>query len=467
MNKSIVLFCDGTWNKPEDEHGLVHPTNVLRFLRLLKPRDNEQHQVVYYDTGIGTGGPWDKYMGGAFGLGISDNIMDAYRFLTNNWAEGDRIFMLGFSRGAYTVRSLAGFIHFMGLLHKESMPAFPLCYSYYKAFSKDRPGMKQAELVESLRTTIREAHRRPPIHFLGVWDTVGALGVAIPGLQSLSRNWVGFHNTQLSSTIQHAVHALAIDETRSQFQPNLWTYPADPVEADEEANGPAAGADQVLQVWFPGAHSDVGGGSADSDISDQALTFMIAQARRHGLQFYEAAGDVAPDSPPVKWVINDEYKGVYRLTSRYYRPIGDQQRMDAGLELAVNEKIHESTIQRLHAGGTFQNGDCLREALRDGMAIYYERDAARITLPGNGKTGSIIHVDFGAGSETGSQKQRLPCKILDYSDRGARIDCGDTAALRPGNVVQFQTDDQRVRSATVRWQHDSTAGIQFNETPAA
>src|SRR5690606_19846103 len=144
MNKSIVLFCDGTWNKPEDELGLVHPTNVLRFMRLLQPKDSQQHQIVYYDTGIGTGGAWDRYVGGAFGLGISCNIMDAYRFLTNNWAEGDRIYMFGFSRGAYTVRSLAGFVHFMGLLHKESMPAFPLCYQYYRAFKEDRPALKQA-----------------------------------------------------------------------------------------------------------------------------------------------------------------------------------------------------------------------------------------------------------------------------------------------------------------------------------
>ncbi|GAA3978837.1 DUF2235 domain-containing protein [Allohahella marinimesophila] len=464
MSKSIVLFCDGTWNKPEDEHGLVHPTNVLRFMRLLKPKDNNLHQIVYYDTGIGTGGVWDKYVGGAFGLGISNNIMDAYRFLANNWAEGDRIFMLGFSRGAYTVRSLAGFVHFMGLLHKESMPAFPLCYQYYRAFSEDRLEMKQAQLVESLRETISQANRRPPIHFLGVWDTVGALGVTLPGFQRLSRGWVGFHNTQLSSTIRHAVHALALDETRSQFAANLWTYPADPSTAEAGSPSPSIVSDQVLQVWFPGVHSDVGGGYPDSDISDQALAFMIAQARRHGLQFYESSAELAPSSAPEHWLINDETKGIYRLSPRHHRPIGDQQRLEAGLELAVNEKIHESTVQRLNAGGSFQNGDRLREALRDGMAIYHERDAARITLPGTGKSGSIIHVDF-SGSSDG--EQRLACKILDYSDRGARIDCSESAALRPGKVVQFQTEDQRVRSATVRWQHDSTAGIQFNETPAA
>lgn len=176
MSKSIILCCDGTWNKPETEHEQITPTNVLRLVRSIRPRADSRDQVVYYDSGVGTGGLWDKWVGGAMGVGLSDNIMEAYRFLVNNWAEGDKLYFFGFSRGAYTVRSLAGLIHVAGLLPKYLMPHFPLLYSYFRTPPSERFNHPAHAKVAELLRTVDALQRRPPIDFLGsgirsvLWD---------------------------------------------------------------------------------------------------------------------------------------------------------------------------------------------------------------------------------------------------------------------------------------------------------
>ncbi|MYF06662.1 MAG: DUF2235 domain-containing protein, partial [Rhodospirillaceae bacterium] len=177
--KRLVICCDGTWNEPDQE---VHdnpadetePTNVLKIVRGLAPVDGEQvPQVVYYDTGVGTQGPLDKYVGGGLGGGLSENIQQAYRFIANNWREGDELFLFGFSRGAYTVRSLAGFIGVAGLLRKENLRLLPEAYALYRL----QPDKRDNSMVRKRLESAGEPSRRPvPIRFIGVWDTVGALG---------------------------------------------------------------------------------------------------------------------------------------------------------------------------------------------------------------------------------------------------------------------------------------------------
>ena len=273
-NKRLVICCDGTWNEPlekvEDPADETEPTNVLKVVRGVAPTDQKGFpQIVYYDAGVGTEGWFDKVVGGAFGKGLSQNVKQAYRFIANNYTEGDELFLFGFSRGAYTVRSLAGFIGAVGLLPKKHLRRVPDAYALYRIPPSNRAESKPRKYLEGLCPKPRQSI---PIKFIGVWDTVGALGVPTPGLRRITKRWVRFHDTQLGPNVRHAYHALAIDERRRPFQPNLWTDPPKPRQTIE-------------QVWFCGVHSNVGGGYRDTGLSDITLAWMVARARSHGLEF--------------------------------------------------------------------------------------------------------------------------------------------------------------------------------------
>jgi uncharacterized protein (DUF2235 family) len=261
VGKTIVVCCDGTWNKADQ----TDPTNVEKFFRAVPELGGRQ--VVRYVDGVGTGpGAFDKYVGGIFGLGLSARVLAAYKHVAENYEDGDRIFLVGFSRGAYTARSTAGMIRNVGVLK----PGFRDDKHYRRAMSlyrnrtnnSKKPGGRKA--IE-----FRRRHSYSPrIEFLGVWDTVGRLGIPIGGFRLfhfISRRWL-FHDTTLSSTVAAAYQALAIDERRRPFKPSLWTL-------SETAKKPDA--EQVVeQVWFSGVHSNVGGGYADSGLSDITLNWM-------------------------------------------------------------------------------------------------------------------------------------------------------------------------------------------------
>jgi uncharacterized protein (DUF2235 family) len=268
MNKKIIICCDGTWNKPEDDKPGRVPTNVLKLVRAIQPTDSGgNNQIVYYDQGIGTGGFFDKYIGGATGKGISGNIKEAYRFLANNFNEGDEIYCFGFSRGAYSVRSLGGLISTIGILPKSDLDKLTMAYNYYKKHPDKRKKYKYYdEIKELMKNTIKVR-----IKFMGVWDTVGALGAPTPLLGWLTRKlWVRFHDTT-SRNIDYAYHALAIDERRGPFAPGIWT------QCDD--------CKEMKQVWFSGAHSNIGGGYKDAGLSDLTFDWMLKMAENCGLEF--------------------------------------------------------------------------------------------------------------------------------------------------------------------------------------
>ena len=268
-SKNIVVCCDGTWNEPDE-----HPTNVVKLMRALRPThpDSGRSQIVYYDEGVGTHWGLDKVLGGALGIGLSENIKQAYRFIANNYEDGDRIYCFGFSRGAFTVRSLGGLLGAVGLLPKIELDDFGRAYAYYRLKQEERKGAKGQELLKRLhpRSDVR-------IHFMGVWDTVGALGIPLSFLRGVGRSKYAFHDTELGRSVTHARQALAIDERRGDFAPAIWTAPADR-DLDKQT---------LEQVWFVGAHSNIGGGYEDSRLSDIALIWMIEQAEAQGLAFDE------------------------------------------------------------------------------------------------------------------------------------------------------------------------------------
>ncbi|HEY0086225.1 MAG TPA: DUF2235 domain-containing protein, partial [Allosphingosinicella sp.] len=273
--KRLVFSFDGTWNRLD----APCPTNVLLTAESVLPIDrNGVAQLNYYDQGVGTGGSADYFTGGMLGRGLTENLADAYLNLVFNYMPGDEIFIFGFSRGAFSARSFAGLIKNCGIVRREHANKTKQAIALYRSRrDDDAPWSDKAGAFRA-----EYAHALPEIQYLGVWDTVGALG--IPNHLRMARLFNGkyrFHDYSLSSMVRSARHAVAIDETRRAFEPSLW----DNFEALNRAAGkdPEAADAPYQQKWFPGVHSAVGGGLPERGLSDQALEWIWAGARQAGL----------------------------------------------------------------------------------------------------------------------------------------------------------------------------------------
>lgn len=328
--KRIIICCDGTWNRADQQHNDVPcPTNVVKLAYRITKRDPESvPQIVFYDQGVGTGNLVDRLTGGAFGHGLEENIFDAYRFLIANYEPGDEIFLFGFSRGAYTARSVAGMIRKCGILDRGHVGLYVRALAMYRdpiVHPDDSPATR---FRASYSCTGSDAI---PIRCIGVWDTVGSLGIPLRGLRSLTRRRHDFHDTELSGTVEFAFHALAIDEQRAPFEPTLWLEKPKPNQL-------------VSQTWFPGVHSDVGGGYATSDLSDISLQWMMDNAELAGLHFDSAVMDSRPLSQNAAGKRHDSKTGLYRLTRGISRVIGTDRSVT----------VHPSAIERWDAMPTYR-----------------------------------------------------------------------------------------------------------------
>jgi uncharacterized protein (DUF2235 family) len=272
MKKRLVVLCDGTWNSADKPA----VTNVCKLREAVdEDRDAAIPQIVKYEPGVGTR-PWERVRGGAFGAGLSRNVRECYEFLVDHYDPGDELFLFGFSRGAFTARSLGGLVRNSGILLRENRGRVKDAYRLYRSRKAgDAPS-------EDAAKRFRERHSHPDadITFVGVWDTVGALGIPtyrfrLPGI---SRRWT-FHDTTLSRVVHNAYHAISIDERRKPFVPTLWVK-----KVDEHGNVEEPPEHQTIeQVWFAGVHSDVGGGYPESDLSDIPLRWLTDRARECGL----------------------------------------------------------------------------------------------------------------------------------------------------------------------------------------
>ncbi|MBD2491156.1 DUF2235 domain-containing protein [Aulosira sp. FACHB-615] len=315
--KRLVICCDGTWQQLTN----AYPSNVVKLAQSVKPTANDGvPQIVFYDEGIGTEN--QKILGGATGLGIDRNIEDCYRFLVLNYVPGDEIYLFGFSRGAYTVRSLAGMIYCSGLLDR---PHITKAHEAYELYRKRNVKPKDKEAVD-YRNKYGD---RVPITLIGCFDTVGALG--IPGLAAFKKvhdqlnQRYRFHDTTLNKDIQNALHAMAIDEIREIFD-------VTPMKPHPEAEN-----QRVIQKWFPGEHGCVGGGTEEhSGLSDAALQWMIDSVGDLGLGL-EFDPNVIPTG------INPNYKCEFKNDPGFFKLAGIKLR-DVGDAI---EELHDSTINRL------------------------------------------------------------------------------------------------------------------------
>lgn len=289
--KNIIICSDGTWQSPESDTA----THILRIARGIAPEDAAGNkQVVFYDWGVGSDG--NPLTGGATGKGIDKNILDCYRFLVHNYDDGDAVYLFGFSRGAYTVRSLAGLIGNCGILRREHAGRAAQAYLLYRRRSRaSAPGSSKAAAFRRDYAVAGGGR----VHFVGVFDTVGALGIPAPFLGSLGTSRYLFHDTEPGDIINHARHAVSIDENRQDFEPTLWT--------------PKAGVD-LQQVWFAGVHTDIGGGYPNRALGDYAGQWLAREADTCGLAFEPHFLDnLAPDHTGPQ---HNEYKGFYRAMRR-------------------------------------------------------------------------------------------------------------------------------------------------------
>lgn len=265
---NLIVCCDGTWNTADDrEAGVPSPTNVVKIFNAIEKAENGGLvQRAYYHPGVGTeGSKFDKFMGGAVGDGLEKNNKSAYKWLAQNYRAGDNIYIFGFSRGAYTARYVAGIICSYGLTDfSTKTPSDETMWQQvdriFEACRNDPKPQSLSNLTFFHTPSGESPQDRMMIHFLGVWDTVGSLGIPddmalLNLLDSIGSHQ--FRNTQLSNNVRHARHAVAIDERRQSFTPTLW----DNVVVHPDAK----------QIWFAGVHSDVGGGYLQTGLSDIAL----------------------------------------------------------------------------------------------------------------------------------------------------------------------------------------------------
>jgi uncharacterized protein (DUF2235 family) len=363
--KRLALFFDGTWNTPEDK------TNVWELHQLLADKGADGvPQKARYDAGVGTSW-YDRLTGGAFGAGLSENVQQGYGWLQRNYSPGDEVFLFGFSRGAFTARSLAGFIARCGLLKPDAPMTVEQAYDRYRQGDAVRPiydllyhrrrGEANFDSVE--RTLLEHSiYHRNLVRMVGVWDTVGSIGLPFGNIPGISRRTLYFHNTHLSRVVQHSYQALALDEQRQPYWGILWTqYSLQQPPAGE----PARTDDRyVEQRWFAGAHANVGGSYNNDILPVRPRAWIQQKAIACGLAFRSAVVatdvdlEVRPRDSYAEFLAGTwKWFRFLKMCRRYVRwvmsnPVDKPEHkkngrvVPAGIVQTVNERIDSSVFRR-------------------------------------------------------------------------------------------------------------------------
>jgi hypothetical protein len=365
-NRRIIVLLDGTWN---EDVLPVRQSNIVRIRNHIaasldadiSPKDTTtspssrvetyprtfegREYVVFYQRGVGTG-PFDRLTGGVFGSGLGQNVRRAFRFLAFHFQAGDELFIFGFSRGAYTARSLAGLIGAVGLLSCDTCTAAneALAWSFYRTPPNDRLSGTWVQL-EPLVHSRREVQ----IACLALFDTVGALGVPIEGFRRLNRREFEFHDVELSPLVKFALHALAIDEQRQPFEASVW-----------RRNSFRRTDAIVEQVWFPGVHSDIGGGYLNDDdraqawraLDDLTLDWMFKRLKAQFPDFPVPTG-LGLSEGTALGPLHDSRTWTYRLSGPpAVRSLGNQapvNRLLQGRQVMVgHDPYGEATGEAVH-----------------------------------------------------------------------------------------------------------------------
>lgn len=364
--KRIAIFLDGTWNTVNDN------TNVWRLKSLCSDQcDGGTRQLTYYDIGV------NGFVGGTVGKGLGDNIKEAYKWLIDVYSPGDDIFIFGFSRGAFTARSLAGLIAKYGLLKPGAPLSINQIYERYeredditiwKLCQEKEEGKRKLEECTLEERWLIKYSMRVPVKMVGVWDTVGKVGIPFGEIPGISSSTMGFFHTGLRLCIENGYHAIAIDEHREAFPPTLWT-----VRKPKEPNAVTAKPrpiSSVEQRWFTGAHGNVGGGYPSDLLAQIPLRWIMGKAAQHGLAFKDT---VDVDSEILSATVADSYaefaRGAYKYVQRrFHRDIGAEPEERAnGLHSVVNETIDSSVFQRWQADSAYRPDNLAKWAEAKGV----------------------------------------------------------------------------------------------------
>lgn len=381
MPKRLILCFDGEWTTnhdgPEREHSvfgggvsMLHPdpardfteTNVEKLYRSLLARSHDGWpQQRWYSSGSGWARPIKS---GRFGRGLDQTILQGYLYLAATYEEGDEMYLYGFSRGAYIARSVAGLIRNCGLVRRETLhrsdlvaldtvlpaptmsdhasadveaaltatlgnPANHLLDEAYRIY-RERDHNADTQTAVTFR---KRYAREIPITLLGAWDTVGALGIPFQALKQLGDHKYNFHDTDLSHIVQHAYHAVALDEHREDYKATLWT------------SAPKHG--QVIeQCWFPGSHGDVGGAYRNHALGDLSLAWMQRKSQQAGLALdLKAGATMANPLGPAHDSFGETFPGVWKwFQPRFYRPV-----MQSGAGTEVLDESVRIRVQQVPA----------------------------------------------------------------------------------------------------------------------
>ena len=350
--KKIFVFCDGTGNEFADARDSEEAnSNVVKLYTTLRIADK---QVAYYHPGVGTMGDpsirhaipryWSKVKGLAFGAGFRANVLDAYRYLMDVYNDGDDIYVFGFSRGAYTARALAGMLHGYGLLCQGNEGHLPYAWNmFHDALQGKREMLKKApharggvssHSIEHNFAFAETYSRRVKIRFMGVWDTVSSVGWIYEPVRLLSM--------AQNPIVQVGRHAVSIDERRAYYRDNLWGPPVPITHPEWPEELRAQGIQQdIAQVWFPGAHSDVGGSYPQGQTApaNEALRWMIGELQNHGAELCKERVEMVLGKPSGKYsadkiftpppkkdhCIHDSLKGVWWVLQLFPQQYYDKE----------------------------------------------------------------------------------------------------------------------------------------------
>ncbi|MET4322516.1 DUF2235 domain-containing protein [Bradyrhizobium sp. RT5a] len=355
QQKRLAVFLDGTWNSVDTN------TNVWRMRSLCAPTGKDgKPQPIYYSVGV------NGFLGGAFGQGLDDNIRLAYEWLIENYRDGDEIFIFGFSRGAYTARALAGLIAIDGLLQQGSPIGVSELFDRYKR--GDAETIWRLKEMEAAGNTAKMSpqekwllkYARPVnVKVVGVWDTVGSIGIAAGDFTGISSSQFDYLQTGLRLPIQNGYQALAIDEHRAKFAPTIW-------DVHRSAAKPRP-LSSVEQRWFVGAHANVGGGYETDLLAQPPLRWLMKKAESQGLAF---RSEVDLDGDDVTAKIKNSYGefmyGAYSVVSRpYFRTVGRVPEIrDDGTHTNVNETIDANVFKRWRADPAYRPQNLVEWAQR-------------------------------------------------------------------------------------------------------
>ncbi|KAK4493807.1 hypothetical protein PRZ48_014992 [Zasmidium cellare] len=406
-SKRIILCEDGSWLNSDSgslKASISIPSNVTRLSRAIKPVSSDGiPQIVNYHWGVGGGGGLGNKLLGIAGTGLEEIVREGYNFIATNYVPGDEIFIFGFSRGAFSARSIAGLICDIGILTNEGQPYLAEIYRDVKHqhdenYVPKHPNIPFTDKPSALDPRYRRELQRlgmtrlnVPIKVVGVWETVGSLGtpkigwLTRIGIQSQQMKDLSFYDTSLGDNIEHAFQALALDERRFAFPPTLW---------EKFEGNPTV----LRQVWFPGAHSNVGGGYEDQQIATISLAWMMAQCQPFldfDLDYIHDEWEAVEiyyektNQKPRPWSFGEIFsglQGVYavggskvRTPGRYCATDPTNGRPTSDPLMDTHEYIHPSVRSRLklHGPGLEDRGDYDCKALRDWKLVVENEEGAK------------------------------------------------------------------------------------------